>query len=62
MAALRDAADAIVCLKHYAAFGAIGYYNADFSQISDEEVVELLARFPTGAPEAGEKSAVRGPV
>jgi putative phosphoribosyl transferase len=62
LVAMRDEADEIVCLEHHAAFGAIGYYYADFSQISDEEVVDLLARFPTGAPDAVEKNAVRGPV
>lgn len=60
LAALRDETDEIICLEHHAAFGAIGYYYADFSQISDEEVVELLARFPTGVQQATGKSVLRG--
>jgi predicted phosphoribosyltransferase len=26
-------------------FGAIGYYYSDFRQISDQEVIDTLARF-----------------
>lgn len=43
---LRDAADEIVCLEAYRDFGAIGLYYLDFRQVSDTEVVELLARHP----------------
>lgn len=39
-------ADGIVCLERYDDFGAIGLYYADFRQISDEEVMRTLARFP----------------
>jgi hypothetical protein len=28
--------------------GAIGFYYRDFRQISDEEVIEILQRFPAG--------------
>jgi predicted phosphoribosyltransferase len=38
--------DDLVCLENYKSFGAIGLYYRDFRQISDEEVIELLARFP----------------
>ncbi len=59
LAALRGEADEIVCLEHHAAFGAIGYYYADFGQISDEEVVEFLARFSTGGSQVAEERPVR---
>jgi predicted phosphoribosyltransferase len=51
VAALRDEADEIVCLEEYEAFGAIGYYYSDFRQVSDEEVIAQLARFPEREPE-----------
>ena len=38
--------DDTVCLEQYDDFGAIGLYYADFRQISDEEVIRTLARFP----------------
>jgi predicted phosphoribosyltransferase len=38
--------DNTVCLEQYDDFGAIGLYYADFRQISDEEVIRTLARFP----------------
>jgi predicted phosphoribosyltransferase len=43
---LRTEADDIVCLEAYADFGAIGYYYRDFRQVSDAEVIDLLARHP----------------
>jgi predicted phosphoribosyltransferase len=46
LAALRADTDDIVCLEDYEFFGAIGLYYADFRQISDEEVIRVLARFP----------------
>jgi putative phosphoribosyl transferase len=42
---LNDEADAVVCLEDYPNFGAIGFYYADFNQVSDEEVIEILTRF-----------------
>ncbi len=51
IAELRDEADDIVCLEDYEPFGAIGAYYADFSQVGDEEVRRILARFPAvGGP------------
>jgi predicted phosphoribosyltransferase len=52
LAELRSEADEIVCLEDYADFGAIGLFYADFRQISDAEVIELLARHPvkSGTP------------
>jgi predicted phosphoribosyltransferase len=49
LAAMREEADEVVCLEDYADFGAIGFYYSDFRQVSDEEVVELLHRFPARA-------------
>lgn len=43
---LRDEADDIVCLEDYENFGAIGLFYSDFRQVSDAEVIELLARHP----------------
>jgi putative phosphoribosyl transferase len=44
---LRVEADTIVCLESYVDFGAIGYFYSDFAQVTDAEVVDILARFPT---------------
>lgn len=46
IAALRSDADEVVCLEDHEFFGAIGFYYADFSQVADEEVIEILKRFP----------------
>jgi predicted phosphoribosyltransferase len=43
---LRDEADEVICLEDYEEFGAIGLFYSDFRQISDAEVIELLARHP----------------
>jgi predicted phosphoribosyltransferase len=48
LATLRDEVDELVCLEDYQAFGAIGLYYLDFRQVSDDEVVATLARFPVG--------------
>ena len=45
LAAMREDADDVVCLEDYADFGAIGFFYADFRQISDGEVIAILARF-----------------
>ncbi|HEY6022629.1 MAG TPA: phosphoribosyltransferase [Pseudolabrys sp.] len=47
--ALKDEADEIVCLEDYENFGAIGLFYSDFRQVSDGEVIELLARHPVKA-------------
>jgi predicted phosphoribosyltransferase len=44
--AMRAEADDVVCLEDHALFGAIGFYYADFRQVSDGEVIEILKRFP----------------
>src|SRR3974390_12158 len=46
---LRTEADEIVCLEDYEDFGAIGLYYSDFRQISDAEVIKLLALHPVKA-------------
>jgi predicted phosphoribosyltransferase len=43
---LQGEADDIVCLEDYEDFGAIGLFYSDFTQVSDTEVVEMLARHP----------------
>jgi len=44
LAALAGEADETVCVAAPEGLGAIGYYYADFHQMSDEEVTALLAR------------------
>jgi predicted phosphoribosyltransferase len=46
LGAMRQEADEVICLEAHEHFGAIGFYYADFRQISDEEVIDTLARFP----------------
>ena len=41
---LRDEVDELVCLHRPESFFAIGEFYADFSQVADEEVTELLQR------------------
>lgn len=53
LAEVRSEADEVVCLEDYEPFGAIGLFYGDFRQVSDEEVIAMLARFPM------QKSAAR---
>lgn len=46
LVALREEVDDLVCLEDHEFFGAIGFYYSDFRQVSDEEVIALLKRFP----------------
>src|SRR6516225_7829010 len=46
LAVLRNDADDIICLEDYEFFGAIGFYYRNFNQIADEDVIEMLKRFP----------------
>jgi len=57
LAAMSQEADEVVCLEDHEFFGAIGFYYADFRQTSDEEVIEILARFPERTAEEGAQSA-----
>jgi putative phosphoribosyl transferase len=50
LAALREEADDVICLENYTSFGAIGFYYADFRQLSDQDVKDIISRFPAGAP------------
>ncbi|MFC5720477.1 phosphoribosyltransferase family protein [Streptomyces gamaensis] len=52
---LRAVADEVVCLSLPTPFFAVGEWYADFAQVSDEEVVELLSRgtAPGTAEEGG---------
>ena len=43
---LKAESDETVCLEDYENFGAIGLFYSDFGQVSDEEVIDLLARHP----------------
>jgi predicted phosphoribosyltransferase len=49
LATLRTEADEVVCLEDHISFGAIGFYYADFRQLSDQEVKDIMARFPARA-------------
>jgi putative phosphoribosyl transferase len=46
VAELRSEADDVICLEGHEFLGAIGAYYADFSQVSDEQVIDILKRFP----------------
>ena len=46
VAELRGEVDALICLETPEPFLAIGYFYRDFEQVSDEEVVAILRRFP----------------
>ncbi len=48
LAELRGDADDIICLEDYEIFGAIGIYYANFRQVSDQEVIDILKRFAIG--------------
>lgn len=48
VAKLRREVDALICLETPELFGAIGYFYRDFRQVSDEEVIAILNRFPAG--------------
>jgi putative phosphoribosyl transferase len=50
LSALRSDADDVVCLEDHEFFGAIGLYYRDFRQVSDEEVIKILERFPVQPP------------
>lgn len=46
--ALRSEVDEIVCLEAHRDFGAIGFFYADFRQISDDEVISIVDRLGAG--------------
>jgi predicted phosphoribosyltransferase len=47
---LRGEVDDLVCLEDYVDFGAIGLFYSDFRQVSDAEVIALLAKHPVQSP------------
>ena len=49
---LQDQADDIVCLEQPENLDAIGLYYRDFSQVSDQEVIAILNKFPNRARQA----------
>jgi putative phosphoribosyl transferase len=51
LAVMRKEANEVICLEDHSTFGAIGYYYSDFTQVSDEEVIEILRRFPVREPD-----------
>jgi predicted phosphoribosyltransferase len=57
LVAMRNEADDVVCLEDHELFGAIGFYYSDFRQISDQEVTEILTRFPAQAAGQVKESA-----
>jgi putative phosphoribosyl transferase len=50
LAAFREEADEVICLQPQMALGAIGFYYRDFHQMTDAEVIDLLARAPRPRP------------
>jgi putative phosphoribosyl transferase len=55
LAELRQEADDVVCLEDHELFGAIGMFYSDFRQLSDQEVIEMMARFGADRPAASER-------
>jgi putative phosphoribosyl transferase len=53
VAALRPDADEIVCLRQPAFFGGISQFYADFHQVDDDEVIDLLNRAAAFGSEKG---------
>jgi predicted phosphoribosyltransferase len=42
---LRNEADDVICLEDHEFFVAISAYYADFRQVSDQDVIDILKRF-----------------
>ena len=61
VARLRSDADEVVCLQTPPDFVSIGQYYRDFTQVDDDEVVELL-QYAAEQPEAGQQPAGTDPV
>jgi predicted phosphoribosyltransferase len=49
---LRDECDDIVCLSSPKLFGAVGFWYQDFTAVTDEEALALLARSRQAAADA----------
>ncbi|MFD8530011.1 phosphoribosyltransferase family protein [Streptosporangium canum] len=61
VAGLCEVADEVVCLQTPDYFHAIGAWYVDFTQTTDEQVVELLRRAASFMGERGESTAGSGP-
>jgi putative phosphoribosyl transferase len=57
LAEMRGEADEVVCLESYPDFGAIGLYYSNFLPVPDQEVIDLLARFPAPGDNGSNQSA-----
>jgi predicted phosphoribosyltransferase len=57
MAELCADADEVVCIEERMFLGAIGPHYDDFRQITDEEVISLLARYPVPKKQAAKAPA-----
>jgi putative phosphoribosyl transferase len=57
LAQMRGEADEVVCLEEYSDFGAIGFYYSNFWPVPDEQVIDLLARFPVPGRKRASQSA-----
>ena len=51
--AVRQETDAMVCLKVPAEFYAVGQFFREFEQVSDEDVIKILASRETQVSAAG---------
>jgi predicted phosphoribosyltransferase len=65
--ALRGLCDEVVCVLELEEFWAVGVYYRDFSEVTDEQVIELLRRAwerergrPETAPDRGDRISVGG--
>jgi putative phosphoribosyl transferase len=56
---LREHADEVVCVETPERFAAVGYWYADFSATTDDEVVDLLERAARRAVDHDQPSSVR---
>lgn len=54
LAEVRELCDQLVCLMAPSQFWAVGQFYDDFSQTSDEEVLELLREFASPRPGGGQ--------
>jgi putative phosphoribosyl transferase len=57
---LHAEVDALVCLDTPRDFGAIGYFYRDFHQVSDDEVIATLKRFPATGPAHSAQNGSKG--
>lgn len=57
----RDAPDEVICLETPGEFVAVGAHYRDFSQVSDEEVRDYLARAASDAPSGFSSGAAADP-